>query len=207
MEILKSFIDSIQQYWAVLVTIITALFYYSRLRNQETLKLRLQLITDCYFSFTALTSAIQKWSSPVVFEGEEPDKDFAEVYIEYYPQALDSYRRAVLLMNQNTVNLLNDFFVKISQMLENYENMIGYREENKINREVGLPSEYSKEIINCYDKSKREIPSEIWALQKKIKIDFTIMMNGFWKTFWSNIFSRISMPIKRNLLSITLKEK
>lgn len=175
---MESFLTQLKDNWLIISTLVGALFYLKRVRDEEALRSRLKIMADSYEAFSLLNDLIQNWAREIVLKGEDQDESLARGLSELMPNARKHYFRARLFLSDGVTKHMEEVFSDISKMLGAYGSWNMLREANK---EAG--GAYNKEIRESYDQAKKQIPEKIKKANESLLSEFRSGLNGsFW--FW-----------------------
>jgi len=159
--------------WVVLSAILGVFFLY-KIREEEALKTRLKLISECYHSFALLNDAVQDWASPVQ-AGKDYNESFMKRLGEALPDAHRYFHQASILMRPETVREINKVFVLLGLIRAEYTNWLMFKE---------IADQYPKELVKAFDNARKHLPKQIQTAVCILLTDFQIAVNGPLRMIW-----------------------
>lgn len=153
-----------------------AVFWLRKLRAEEALKARLQLVLEINEAFSELEFAVQRWSSPLVHGDTDKYAQFQRELSELTPAAIKALHRASLLLDPPVIKLLADILDNISKIRVEHENFSMLRGFNK-----AAPGSYASEMTQAFDTARKELPKKITDANEELRHSLRRFLLGPWQ--------------------------
>ncbi|PTL75622.1 hypothetical protein [Vitiosangium sp. GDMCC 1.1324] len=135
---------------------LAALFWLRKVRAEEALKVRLQLVLEVNDSFSELELAVQRWANPIVHGDTDKYAQFLSELGALTPAAFKALHRASLLLEPAVVKQLGDMLDGIGGIQVEYQNHLMFRESNK-----AAPGAFVSEMKRTFEAARKELPRKI----------------------------------------------
>lgn len=160
--------DFLLKYWVIVLAVASGIFFFYKIKAEETLRIKMTLMRECYKTFAEINDAIQTWANPMG-KYEEKETALLSKMQTLLPKALDAFHAATLLMRPETIREMNKIFVQFSLVWVEYGNWKMFKEAGSQNTSL---------LQNAFNNSRKHLPEEIEKTLRNILTDFQIILHG-----------------------------
>ncbi|MFZ5468018.1 MAG: hypothetical protein ACOZIN_01160 [Myxococcota bacterium] len=173
---MEKWLDALQ-----LVPLVLGAFWLWKLKQEEMLKTRLQLVMEIWEAFSDLHLAVFHWVN-----GVRSPEQFEEEMASIFPRTLKAFQRARLLMHPDLVEQIDGVFSRLAELRAHHGNYEIYRGQNK-----DAPGAYVREMNDSWTKAKKELPATLDKTLEQLHRELQGFILGRW-TAWRWARLRIS---------------